>query len=152
MIFGRNKKNTTPEEPTVAESTAALEEISAPVVELDPGPDQSTKPKDIVGFCFSFACSSKHVVGGDIESIDIDKLKERRTCQKCGKITKIAIVKRTAEALWLKTYSYNGWNIPKIYSWEWRQHFKTYDNFGGGPLWTKKEFVGFVGAEKARKR
>ena len=111
-----------------------------------PEPDFSTKPQDIVGYCFGFACPKKHVQDF-FESITIDRYSERRACSKCGGVAKPAVVKRVAEAIWDVDY--------------WLQHEKEF--FGAGsfgwylpnknkPAWNHYSFFHYLESPKRRKK
>ena|ERR1700761_928759 len=112
----------------------------------DPEPDLSTKPKDIIGYCFGFVCSKKHV-NNTFESITVDGYKERKVCQTCGAITKPATVKRTSEAMWVDTNVIDFWSGHSGPKYGWSQT---------GPnrypwketWWTKLELVRFLDSPK----
>jgi len=116
-----------------------------PIVE----PDLSTKPKDITGYCFGYACSKKHV-DLPFDSITVDGYKERKVCQKCSGVSKPAIVKKVAEAVWRddgvpkylsgETWIPTGW-IP---GWRWCQFVQ------GTIMWNSYSFVRFL--ESARRK
>jgi hypothetical protein len=112
--------------------------------EIVPLPDLSTKPEDIVGYCFGFSCTDGHI-GKIFDLITMDKYAEQMVCQTCGQISTIAIVKRTAEAQFLDlTLSNeidcmrNGIKYKPHYGWV--QHYYMSDYI----VWTRKEFVKFL--------
>jgi hypothetical protein len=111
-----------------------------------PEPDLSTKPKDIIGYCFGFVCPKKHV-NTTFESIQAEGYKERRVCQTCGAVTKPATVKRTAEAQWEnRDHSYR-WGLLPRPEWSWSHYY----NLSNGYLstrWTKHELVRFLDSPK----
>lgn len=114
----------------------------------DPEPDLSTKPKDIVGFCFGYVCPKKHV-NSTFENITVDGYKERRACQTCGGVAKPAMVRRTAEASWINKAMPDPCNALPEPDWEWRQYllrtsFQT--------LWTRHEFVHYLDTPGRRKK
>jgi hypothetical protein len=112
--------------------------------QVQPEPDIATKPKDIVGYCFGFACPEHHVQN-TFDSITVDKYGEQRVCQTCGGISTPAIVKRISEAMWIdtnplkvmgRTYS----EIEYKPDWGWNQHhYLSMDE-----IWTNYEFVRFL--------
>lgn len=116
----------------------------------DPEPDLSTKPKDVVGYCFGYVCPKKHVQQ-PFESITLDGYKERRACQTCGGVSKPATVRRTAEPRWEDTSIVNifernpnpswGWTTWQPRDWPWSQTW-----------WTKYEFVHYLESPKRRKK
>jgi hypothetical protein len=119
-----------------------------PIVE----PDLSTKPKDIVGYCFGYACSKKHV-DMYFDSITVDGYKERRVCQKCGGVSKPAIVKKVAEAVW-RDYGIKSWvslkdtfcaTGPWTPHWYWKQFWR------GEIGWTSYSFIRFLEPDRRKK-
>jgi hypothetical protein len=120
----------------------------------DPEPDLSTKPKDIVGYCFGFACGNGHIEN-TFDSITLDRYSERKMCQKCGGISKPSVVKRVAEANWGdKSYPSFPNNCHPEPKWGWYNHYAR--GFGktagfGEILWTKYEFVHFLDSPKSHK-
>ena len=128
------------------------------IVPKDPEPDLSTKPKDVVGYCFGYACPKKHVFG-TFETISIDGFKERRVCQKCGGVGKPATVKRTAEARWgylsrrdsfTGTATNSGWGWFNYY---WKYIGRSYHSYPASDLyWTNHEFVHYLESPKRRKK
>jgi len=120
----------------------------------DPEPDLSTKPKDIVGYCFGYVCPKKHV-HGTFDGTTTDGYKERRACNECGKVAKPAVIKRIAEAAW------DNRAYPTVYdrnpkpNWGWYNSYvsglgKTM-NFGD-TLWTNHEFVHYLDTPTRRKK
>lgn len=113
----------------------------------DPEPDLSTKPKDIVGYCFGYVCPKKHV-NSTFENITVDGYKERRACQTCGGVAKPAVVRKLAEARWgvtnlyiINYYMTRGRNSEKPDpEWGWSQ----YGHQTACPLWTLHEFVHYL--------
>jgi hypothetical protein len=115
---------------------------------IAPPPDLSTKPKDIVGYCFGFSCPNHHIEH-TFDSITMDRYGEQKVCQTCGEISTPAIVKRTAEAAWeelIYTPSI-GYGESESLGWRWvnkrsiMSWTKTGDNL---TIWTKYEFVKFL--------
>ena len=118
---------------------------SLPKIILDPEPDLSTKPKDIVGYCFGYVCPKKHV-GSTFENITIDGYKERRACQTCGAVAKPAVVKRTAEARWEASRG--------IFSW-WQNYRAPAGRYSPASLftqYTRYEFVHYLDTPTRRKK
>lgn len=111
-----------------------------------PEPDLSTKPKDIVGYCFGFACPKKHVQF-TFESITVDDFKRRQACDTCGAVAKPAVVKRIAPPEWVAS----GKGM-------WRQYYLL--NMGGSlawedktkPRWSVYEFFHYLETPKRRKK
>lgn len=120
------------------------------IVAPDPEPDLATKPPDIVGYCFGFACIDKHV-DNCLEEINSETFGLVKMCQVCGKTAKLCKVKRTAEARWIQTR--NILDYYKLGSFRWLCR-SPYDL---SVLWTKYEFAGFLklsvdkGKKKVRK-
>ena len=119
----------------------------------DPEPDLSTKPKDIVGYCFGYVCPKKHV-NSLFETISVDGYKERRVCQTCGGVAKPATVKRISEARWVNHDRSSDYRLPPDPDWKWRHNY-----FVGGYSaanmmiqWTKYEFVHYLDTPKTRRR
>lgn len=104
----------------------------------EPEPDMATKPADIVGYCFGFACPNGHV-DHFFESITVDRFGERRVCDQCGYVSEPATIKRTAVAMWranIVPYSF-----PLVYErHKWHQ-FSAYD---ASIAWNKFEFLKFL--------
>lgn len=116
----------------------------------DPEPNLSTKPKDVVGYCFGFACPKKHV-DQPFESISIDGYRERRICQTCGEVSKPAAVKRIAEARWVDRHKFLLSFGPE---WVWR-HNHLVSGFSPAnltPQWSRHEFVHYLETPKRRKK
>lgn len=111
----------------------------------DPEPDLSTKPKDIVGYCFGYVCPKKHV-NSTFENITVDGYKERRACQTCGAVAKPAVIRRVAEGLWQDWGSYDFFAKKHVSNWGWRQWYSR--NY----LWTKSEFVHYLDTPGRRKK
>ena len=129
------------------------------IIPKDPEPDLSTKPKDVVGYCFGFVCPKKHVFG-TFETISIDGFKERRVCQTCGGIGKPATVKRTSESQWGSFERYEpfaGLVNKGKWGWfnaHWKGMGKLYSAWAGDKdiYWTKHEFVHYLESPKRRKK
>ncbi len=128
------------------------------IVPEDPEPDLSTKPRDVVGYCFGFVCPKKHVFG-TFENISIDGFKERKVCQTCGGVGKPATVKRTAEAQWGDTTYRGRPDIDGEPKWEWFNAYwkgmgRLYSAWAGDAelIWTKYEFVHYLESPKRRKK
>ena len=147
-----NKKSKPEDEPNAFESTreGKLGNMSTLGSELappppDPEPDLSTKPADIVGFCFGYVCPEKHV-GPTFESITMDGYKERRACDTCGAVAKPATIRRIAEAMWLDCghRGYHAWEPL----WCWTQYFPRSRN----RIWNHHEFVHFLDTPKPARR
>lgn len=137
------------EYPTQVEliNTKALKEAEKP---KDPEPDLSTKPKDLVGYCFGYVCPKKHV-NSTFENISVDGYKERRACQTCGGVAKPAVVQRTAEARWLDL----GDRFAAIYhpqpyepSWGWTLYRWRLADIN----WTAHKFVHYLDTPTRRKK
>lgn len=118
----------------------------SPEPSTDPEPDLSTKPADIVGFCFGYACPEKHVMSF-FESITTNEFNQRRACQKCGEVSRPAVVKRTAEPRWTDRSKSSRYGRDTGPDWGWYiRHNSTFGlslNFGD-PIWNKFEFVRFL--------
>jgi hypothetical protein len=118
------------------------------IIAPDPEPDLSTKPQDIIGYCFGFACANKHV-DNLLEEINSKTFGIVKMCQICGKISKLCKVKRTAEAQWREEY--NPYRISNnVQKFEWIQCYF----HGLSILWTQREFAGFLklSVDKGKKR
>ena len=126
------------------------------IIPKDPEPDLSTKPKDVVGYCFGYVCPKKHVHAA-FESIATDGYKERRVCQECGGVAKPAVIKRIAEAMWGNRAQRGGWDRDPKADWGW---YNCHVSSLGlclwapldGTLWTKYEFVHYLETPKRRKK
>jgi len=118
----------------------------------DPEPDLATKPKDIVGYCFGYACPKKHV-NSTFENITVDGYKERRACQTCGAVAKPAVVKRIAEARWIDYHKFSLWGTREP-SWGWANRCSEHgpSSWLGEPSWTRYEFVRYLEAPRKRKK
>lgn len=121
----------------------------------DPIPDLSTKPKDVVGYCFGYVCPKKHVFA-TFENISIDGFKTRKVCQKCGGVGKPATVKRMAESRWgdlSHRDSFTGLLTNSGWGWynSYMHHVGKTQNWGE-PLWTEYEFVHYLESPKRRKK
>ena len=143
-------------------------ENSAKPVELpkdpDPEPDLSTKPKDIVGYCFGYVCPKKHI-GGKFEEITVDGYKERRLCQECGAISQPAVIKQSAAPIWKDCGSYTGgafryYDGPRVADWKWTYNY-TYKqtmvqnmsmSSQDHPVWEKFEFVHYLDTPRKKKK
>ena len=106
---------------------------------IAPPPDLSTKPKDIIGYCFGFSCPNHHI-GKTFDSITMDRYGEQRVCQTCGEISTPAIVKRTAEAQWIIENSIDCLRYGYIPRYGWHQTYYMSNDI----IWTKHEFVRFL--------
>lgn len=104
---------------------------------VTPPPDESTKPKDIEGFCFAFACPRKHLFD-EMKKISIEDFAQRKVCQKCGSLARLAIARRFAEAQWEDVNSFHS-PSPRF---AWRQYFPLVA--GWGVRWTRYEFLRFL--------
>jgi hypothetical protein len=145
-------------EVTIVDGKVLTEVIVPETTPPDPEPDLATKPKDIVGYCFGYACPKKHLFS-TFESVTVDGYKERRACQQCGAVAKPAVVKRTAEPQWgnrahIAIYDRN----PKP-NWGWFNAFwqgagSLYSGWVNDPdlIWTKYEFVHYLETPKRRKK
>jgi hypothetical protein len=111
----------------------------------DPEPDLSTKPDDVVGYCFGYVCPEKHVFSF-FDSITLDGYRIQRLCQKCGGIGAPAVVRRIAEATWRDFGFYDYYKKEKYPFWGWSQ---IYD---GLPIWTRYEFVHYLDSPKTRRK
>ena len=136
----------------------------------EPEPDLSTKPKDIVGYCFGYVCPKKHV-GGKFEEITVDGYKERRLCQECGAVSRPAIIKQSASPIWKDWGHHTGsgfscnngltvWSGPWVPDWKWN-FSRVYKNtttqnmlmsVRGSPIWEKFEFVRYLDTPKTTRR
>jgi hypothetical protein len=128
------------------------------VVPKDPEPDLSTKPADVVGYCFGFVCPKKHV-SKPFESITTDSFKERRVCQICGGVAKPATVKRTAEPRWSNCARPRVYGLSPEPDWRWNNAYwsgigSTYSTSSNDKnmIWTKHEFVQYLEIPKRRKK
>lgn len=110
----------------------------------DPEPDLSTKPEDIVGYCFGFACPKKHVQEF-FEAITLDRYSERRPCSKCGDIAKPCVVKKIAEAVWHDRSS--SWHPRNNPDWGWSQYYAR-----GDAHWTDWKFFHYLENPKRGKK
>lgn len=117
----------------------------------DPEPDLSTKPEDIVGYCFGYVCPKKHV-NSTFENITVDGYKERRACQTCGGVAKPAVVKKIFEAQWcLCKYSsfpetIDGFYPPPYDDWGWANPHPRKGYF------KRIEFVHYLDTSKPRRK
>jgi hypothetical protein len=109
---------------------------------IAPPPDLSTKPKDIIGFCFGFSCPNHHIEH-TFYSITMDRYGEQRVCQTCGEISTPAIVKRTAEARWEDVWPINICHGSHFCYTQRIPGTLTLTN-NGEIMWTKYEFVKFL--------
>lgn len=113
-------------------------------------PDYSTKPADIIGYCFGYACPSGHV-HNTFDKLDMNDLHLWHVCQQCGEVSRVCTVKRIAEAQW-KPYCTKEvmhkvtFLITRTFEHRWEQ--VTFIGFGRGSrvTWTQTEFIRFVGA------
>jgi hypothetical protein len=124
------------------------------VTPADPEPNLSTKPKDIVGYCFGYVCPKKHV-NSTFENITIDGFKERRVCQKCGEVAKPATVKRIAEAQWGDRSYPEICNPHPKPNWGWYNSYARYlgKTLGwGDPMWTDLKFVHYLDTKEPARR
>jgi len=138
------------EDPVDLEALKTLAEPESPKSEPPP-PDLSTKPKDIVGFCFGYVCPKKHV-NSTFENIMVDEYKERRACQMCGGVAKPAVVKRTAEAKWENRDSSFRWQRPAKPDWRWSHYYNLSGFVPNSTRWTEYEFVHYLDTPKRRKK
>lgn len=132
----------------IAESNKTLDSVISGE-RVAPPPDLSTKPKDIIGYCFGFSCPNHHI-GDTFDLITMDKYGEQKVCQTCGEISTPAIVKRTAEAQWgdlsMSSQAWcsgSGIGYNPVYGW--RQCFYMSLDI----IWTKHEFVKFLNDGKS---
>ena len=132
------KKSGTDPEKIPGESLGSFPAEKFTEPEPDPEPDLSTKPEDVVGYCFGYACPKKHVFGF-FDSITPDKYKVRRPCPDCGGISKPAVVRRVAEAKW-GPGPLMYWDGRGV--WQWQQYFHM------EPLWNHFEFVHYLDSPK----
>lgn len=127
----------------------------------DPDPDLATKPKDLIGYCFGYACPNKHIAA-TFESITIDGFDERRPCQECGELAKPAVIKRTAEPLWGDVTNYQlTWRTSYLKP-KWGWYNSSWDYLGRRMTiviinsdkiyWTRYEFVRFLDSPKPRRK
>lgn len=131
---------------TLQEAISSGDAVPLNVPPKPPEPDLSTKPKDIVGYCFGFACPKKHVQF-TFESITVDDFKRRQACDTCGAVAKPAVVKRIAPPEWVAS----GKGM-------WRQYYLL--NMGGSlawedktkPRWSVYEFFHYLESPKRRKK
>lgn len=99
-------------------------------------PDLESKPEDIVGYCFGYACSGFLHVNFPFETISVEGFKDRKVCQKCGEISRPCTVRRIAEAFW--DYLPHR-SIGSEHQYEWKQmdfHYRV--------QWSKFEFIKFL--------
>ena len=153
-----NKKSKPEDLPEIIQSTGKPGEIipcNNPLTAIilpppDPEPNLSTKPADIVGYCFGYVCPKRHV-GETFESITVDGYKERRACNTCGAVAKPAVVKQTSEARWIDTNQYLSCFGP---DWEWRHNFLV-PGFSPANMminWTSYEFVHYLDTPKPSRK
>lgn len=154
-----NRKSRPEDEPEVF--AAKSEEMipcdrpeEAIILPQDPEPDLATKPEDIVGYCFGYACPKKHTFGY-FDSITLDGYKSRKPCQECGGISKPAVIKRTAEAQWGNTAYPSRFDFYPKPEWRWYNSYAL--GFGksrgwGDTLWTSYEFVHYLNEPKPIKK
>ena len=110
-----------------------------------PEPNLNTKPEDIISYCFGFACPEKHIQE-TFDKISVDGFKQRRACQKCGKLSEPCIVKQIAEARWkcrnldsVIMAQVRRWNAPPP-DWGWTQA-----GYGSALYaWNKFEFFSYL--------
>lgn len=126
------------------------DEPASEPVQPDPEPDMSTKPEDEVGYCSGYACPEGHVE----KTLEVvtGRSDSRMVCQKCGKISKLAVVRRRAEYRWRKAT--RRYELFGPYSFEWGWYNSWLTGYGlaqgiGNLIWTKLEVVRFLdeGAE-----
>jgi hypothetical protein len=161
-------RKTKPPEPYVVEAKGTPGEIipcdnpkeTVIVPPKDPPPNLSTKPKDVVGYCFGYVCPKKHVMQ-TFDNISIDRYKERRVCQTCGGISKPATVKRTSEPQWGDLSYRLAFSDSVINKGEWGWYNAYWSHIGkllstwAGDkdlLWTRHEFVHYLDTPKTRKK
>ena len=129
----------------------AMEEMRVPPEPpKDPESDLSTKPDDIVGYCFGYACPKKHTFGF-FDSITLEGYNVRKPCPTCGGVSKPAVVKRTAEARWTDLARPSMWEENPEPKWGWYNSYSS--GFGksigwGETCWTRYEFVHFLDSPK----
>ena len=112
----------------------------------DPPPDLSTKPEDLVGYCFGYVCPKRHV-NETFENITVDGLKERRACQTCGELARPAAVKRFAEANWVDVLELSAFKTSGAAPrWSWCQ----YDPWLRGISWSRYEFLHYLDKPKPK--
>lgn len=128
MFFSKTDKN-------ITVNVSIVENKETPIVLPHPEPDMTTKPKDIVGYCFAFVCP-KHHINRQLDSITINDSDIREVCSECGEVTKLATIKRSAEAQWVVS--------PNFYDtrYHWRQVSYTLGKFY--THWNKLEFIKFI--------
>lgn len=120
----------------------------------DPEPDLSTKPDDVVGYCFGYACPEKHVFGF-FDSITLEGYNVRKPCQTCGGIGAPAVVRRIAEARWGDRSRPSMWIATPEPDLGWYNAYSL--SFGkstapfGDPCWTAYEFVHYLDSPRPRR-
>lgn len=111
----------------------------------DPEPDLATKPEDAVGYCFGYACPEGHV-GKTLDCV-VGPADSRMICQTCGKVSKLAVVRRTAEYRWRKAMRRYELFGPPSFEWGWFNSWLTGCGLAqgiGDLIWTKYEVVRFL--------
>jgi hypothetical protein len=123
---------------TVPGDSAATGTVHLTDKPADPPPDLSTKPDDIVGYCFGYVCPKKHV--NDVfTSITVDGFKERRVCQKCGSLARPAIIRGISVAYWGVVN-----RLFPLWGWAHRSNADT--------LFNRTEFFSYLDTPKRRKK
>jgi hypothetical protein len=140
-----------PIEPTSLEQ--ALKEYPDKVQVLetptDPPPDMSTKPKDIVEYCFGYACPKKHVF--DLfDSITPAGYDTQKACPKCGELAKPSVIRKIAEPVWRKLISDMSSEINDESEFKWRT--TSLVGYRKITLWSRYEFVHYLDPVKPRPR
>lgn len=120
-----------------------VETLSVPGKPKDPPPDLSTKPDDIIGYCFGYVCPKKHV-GETFESITMDGYKVRKVCGVCGRVSKPATVKRAAEAKWEDHGGYYRHSEMRDPAWKWSHKKPGYGWYIPNTRWTELTLVQFL--------
>lgn len=135
------------------------------LIKKDPEPELSTKPEDLIGYCFGYVCLKKHI-GDTFDTISVDGYGDRRVCQKCGAVSKPAVLRQLSEATWKDRGQYGRHqgasyqNAPWASNWCW-DHEYIYKNHSGAnltyriadhPRWSKQEFVRFLDTPKRGKK
>lgn len=153
MAFWNNKTYTMVRDETgqLFQVEDGLASIPEPKPE-PPAPDLATKPADIVGYCFGFACPEGHVEN-TFETVTVDGYQERKVCQTCGQVSRPATVKRTSESEWVPGFKSDCLGRP--YRWDhsnmgWSNSGHYYDVLHR--QWTSYEFIRFLETGKKTKK
>ena len=144
-FFGLFKRQTTDEKPLFDRKPTIKSKPSKPE------PVLAEKPDDITEFCFAFVCPDKHINRPDIDKIGPNDTDVSKVCQECGKLTKLATIKKISEATWNVYFD----NYSEKYRTYWSHNgpYRVYNGFvQRDVIWTKREFVNFVNKPSRKKK